>query len=62
MVAKKVIKEGFMTEIDRFLRDYEKNRTQFPHSRLKEVAKYKKIYAKRDGAVEEPVQAIWKEF
>lgn len=61
-MAKKVIKTDFLTEIDAFLREYEKNRTHFPASRQREVKKYGDIYAKRDGVVAAPEKKIWKDF
>ena len=58
----KIHKTGYISEVDKFLRNFDKNRQQFPESRLKEVAKYKKIYAKRDGTVTEEKSAIWEGF
>ncbi|MBN9287481.1 MAG: hypothetical protein BGO43_01995 [Gammaproteobacteria bacterium 39-13] len=61
-MAEKIKRTGYVSEIDQFLRDFDKNRAQFPDSRLKEIEKHKKIFAKRDGVVDETKDLIWKDF
>ncbi|MFI4937026.1 MAG: CBU_0585 family protein [Candidatus Berkiellales bacterium] len=59
---KKIYRTGYISEIDAFLREFDQKRTKFPESRRKEVEKFKKIFAKRDGTVQEQADFIWKEF
>lgn len=61
-MTKKLQRTGFMTEIDQFLREFDKKRTTLPAARVKEVKKHEKIFAKRDGVVEEEAPIIWKNF
>lgn len=56
-----IIRTGYMSEIDQFLREFDKNRP-LKGSRLQEVEKHKKIFAKRDGFVEEQENLIWEKF
>lgn len=53
---------GYVSEIDQFLREFDQNRSDLPQSRLQEVKKFSKIYAKRDKVIEEPDNHIWKDF
>ncbi len=63
MVAKRgIIRTGFMTEIDQFLRDYDKNRKNVPDSVRKEMEKSRKVAMKRDNVVEETLNPILKDF
>jgi len=59
---KGLFKTGYVSEIDRFLREFDANRRELPLSRLKEIAETKKIAAQRDGVVEEPKNALWRGF
>lgn len=43
-----IYRKGYMSELDRFFHDFDKNRTDFPPSRLKEVAKHQRIFEMRD--------------
>jgi hypothetical protein len=62
-VAKKgIVRSGFMTEIDQFLRNYDENRTQVPDSVQKEQAKHQKIALRRDKILEETINPIFKDF
>lgn len=44
----KTIKTGFVSEIDQFFHNFDKNRASLPASRLEEIRKYKVITYKRD--------------
>jgi hypothetical protein len=59
---KGLFKTGYVSEIDRFLREFDANRRELPPSRVKEIAKAKQIAAKRDGVVEEPKSTLWRGF
>lgn len=58
----KIQRTGYVSDIDIFLRDFRKNRETTPDSVLKEVEKHEKLFAKRDGIVEEAAGFIWKDF
>jgi hypothetical protein len=58
----KIVRTGFMTEIDQFLRDYDKNRKTLPDSVRKEAEKAKAIALKRDQFIDEAVNPIFKDF
>ncbi len=62
MAEKKIQRTGYTSEIDQFLREFDKKRTQIPDSVTKEIEKNKRIAEKRDGIVEEKDSPIWKEF
>lgn len=62
MADNKIVRTGFMTEIDQFLRNYDKNRSTLPDSIRKEIEKAKRIALKRDQVVEEEVNPILKDF
>lgn len=50
-MIKRIQRSGFVSEIDQFLRAYDKKHP--PHdTRVKECAKFKKIYDKRDNATD----------
>lgn len=59
---KKIYRSGYISEIDRFLRDFDENRTELPLARQMEQARHQQIAAKRDGIVEQPDNFIWKDF
>ena len=59
---KGLFKTGYVSEIDRFLREFDANRRELPPARLQEIAKAKKIAAKRDGVVEGSKNTLWKAF
>ena len=61
-MADKIQRTGFTSDIDQFLREFDKKRTQVPDSVSKEIAKNQNIARKRDGIVEEKDSPIWKEF
>ncbi len=58
----KIQRTGYMSEIDKFLREFNQNRSQVPDSVVKEVEKHKKIAAKRDKVADEETSPIWKDF
>ncbi|MFO1257413.1 MAG: CBU_0585 family protein [Gammaproteobacteria bacterium] len=59
---KKVYKSGYISEIDKFFHEFDRNRIEFPESRKQEVRKYQAIFNRRDYAIEvEPVQG-WEKF
>ncbi|HRE32445.1 MAG TPA: hypothetical protein PLD88_10765 [Candidatus Berkiella sp.] len=59
---KNIQRTGYVSEIDQFLRDHDKNRQSFGESRQKEVEKHQRISAKRDNVVEEEASPIWEKF
>ncbi|MCS5711756.1 CBU_0585 family protein [Candidatus Berkiella aquae] len=59
---KSIQRTGYVSEIDQFLRDHDKNRQSFGESRKKEVEKHQRIFAKRDNVVEEEASPIWEKF
>lgn len=65
-MAEKKIKNmqrtGYVSEVDQFLRDHDKNCQSFGESRKKEVSKHQRIFAKRDAVVEEQVSPLWEKF
>lgn len=58
----KLQRTGYVSEVDAFLRDFNKNRTELPSSVENEIKKHEKIFAKRDRIVEEAPDFIWKDF
>lgn len=61
MVQKK-IDHYFISEFDKFFHAFDLKREKLPESRIKEIEKHRKIFHKRDHAVEEQAPVIWKEF
>lgn len=59
---KKIIRSGYMSEIDIFLKDFDKNRKALPTSRQKEIEKHQKIFAKRDKVLPEDDNPLWQGF
>lgn len=62
MEKQKLMRTGFMSEIDIFLKDFDKNRKTIPTSRQKEIDKHQKIFAKRDNIVAEEENPLWQGF
>ena len=62
MAEKKIQRTGYTSDIDQFLIEFDKKRTQIPDSVTKEIEKNKRIAEKRDGIVEEKDSPIWKDF
>ncbi len=52
MAQKKIQRTGYTSDIDQFLREFDKKRTHIPDSVTKEIEKSKRISEKRDGIVE----------
>ena len=50
--SKRIFRTGFMTEIDQFLRNFDKDHAPST-SRIKEVEKHRKIFEKRDNPIDE---------
>lgn len=59
---KSIQRTGYVSEIDQFLKDFDQKNPHFPQSRVQEIAKFKKIFAKRDGVVEPKKPVIWEKF
>lgn len=49
MTSKRIIREGYISELDQFLREYDKQRGSYSPARMQEKMKHQKIAAKRDG-------------
>jgi hypothetical protein len=49
-MAKKegLFRTGYVSELDQFLRDFDKAHPDFIPSRVREIAKFKKIFEQRD--------------
>jgi hypothetical protein len=62
MAKNKMQRTGFISELDQFLQDFDKNRSAVPDSCQKELEKHRKIAEKRDGIVEDNDSPIWKDF
>lgn len=62
MKIKTVQRIGYISEIDQFLKDFDENNPELSNSRLKEINKHQKIFAKRDAVIEDVSSPIWKEF
>lgn len=61
-MEKKIIREGYISELDLFMQQFDKDHPDFGASRLKEIEKHKKIAAKRDGIVGKSKPLIWEKF
>ena len=54
---------NYVSDIDRFLQDYDKKHPELSKSQQKEIAKLKRIYRLRDDAkASEVSQTLWDEF
>jgi len=54
---------GYVSDIDRFLQDYDKKHPVLSKSQQKEIAKAKRIYRLRDdAAASETSSPLWNEF
>lgn len=60
MMKKK--RRDYLSDIDSFLRTFDEKRSVLPLSRQKEREKHQRLFAKRDGVVEEETTSIWKGF
>lgn len=61
-IDKKIYRNGYQSEIDRFFHEFDEKRTEMPISRINEVRKHAAIFKKRDNKVE-PEQPIgWDKF
>lgn len=62
MIDKKIIKEGYISDLDLFLRKFDQSHPDCGAARLAEVKKAKDIAAKRDGVVEKKQSGLWEKF
>jgi len=60
--TKTIQRTGYVSEIDQFLRDYDKTHHAMGESKQKEIQKHQRIFAKRDAVVEEEAPVIWEKF
>lgn len=61
-IDKKVYKSGYISEIDKFFHEFDRNRIEFPESRKQEVKKYQAIFNRRDHAIEDEPAQGWEKF
>ena len=62
MSSNKVI-SNYVSEIDRFLQDYDKKHPKLSKSQQKEIAKLQRVYRLRDDASQaETPSKLWDEF
>jgi len=61
-MSKKIYRTQYMSEIDSFLREYDKKHPDIIQDRQQEITKNRLIANKRDSAVEEQPSFIWKNF
>lgn len=59
---KSIQRTGYVSEVDQFLRDYDKNCQSFGESRKQEVSKHQRIFVKRDAVIEEQASPLWEKF
>jgi hypothetical protein len=59
---KKMIREGYVSDLDQFLKEFDLTHPDFCASRITEIEKFKKIAAKRDGVVKEQPSKLWEKF
>lgn len=62
MSVKKIQKTGYMSDIDVFLRDYDKKNPKMVESRIKEIEKHQKIFEKRDNEIDQKDDFISEHF
>lgn len=55
-------KKNYVSEFEKFFRAFDKNRSDLPLSRKREVEKHRKIFQKRDHVVEDNKTFIWEKF
>ncbi len=54
---------NYVSDVDRFLREYDKKHPELSKSQLNEIAKLKRIYRLRDDATaSETSPTLWDEF
>lgn len=61
-MPKKIYRTQYTSEIDNFLREYDKKHPEITRAREPEIKKHLAIATKRDRAVEEESSFIWKNF
>jgi hypothetical protein len=62
MKEKKIVRTGYISELDLFLKKFDVAHPDFGASRKREIEKSEKIAAKRDGIVGKPKPLIWEKF
>lgn len=62
MLNKKIIRNGYISELDLFLKKFDQSHPHFCASRLEEIEKDRKIAAERDGVVQKPKSDLWEKF
>lgn len=55
-------KPGFISEIDRFINEFNKKSPKKSRSQQQEINKFKRIFYLRDHVVKENENKIWQEF
>ncbi len=57
------IVDDYVSEVDKFLKTYDKEHPELSKSQMKEVTKYQRIYHLRDGeSVETEQKPLWEGF
>lgn len=62
MAKKEIIRKGFISELDYFLKKFDKEHPLYGQSRLEEIKKHQAIALKRDTVVVEDKPLIWEKF
>ncbi len=62
MAIKQIIREGYISDLDKFLKEFDRDHPDYGDSRKNEIKKFQKIAAERDGVVEKPKTGIWEKF
>lgn len=56
------VSKNYRSEFDIFFHEFDSKRKKLPESRIKEIKKHEAIFKKRDNAIEEEDNTIWKDF